>query len=119
MPRVARSYVGVHALVFTAVGRTREEAWQGDPARCRLFTESTIDSSSIESAVMVSSSTTEAMPSCSAWRVEVWVQLGGTTLSVWEMRAIQEASREGKEVPPTYINVTDAVSAFSSISVWG
>jgi len=40
---------------------------------------------------------------------EVWAQLGGTTLSVWDMAEIQEASRQGKEVPPTYVNVTDAV----------
>ena len=45
---------------------------------------------------------------------EVWAQLGGTTLSIWDMAEIQEASRQGKEVPPTYVNVTDAVRiAFS------
>ena len=42
--------------------------------------------------------------------VDVWAQLGGTTLSVWDMKLIAEASKEGKEVPPTYINVQDAVS---------
>ncbi|KAH9959584.1 hypothetical protein BC827DRAFT_1212394 [Russula dissimulans] len=41
------------------------------------------------------------------WR-EVWAQLGGTTLSIWDMKDIEEASKEGKEVPPIYINVTDA-----------
>lgn len=41
------------------------------------------------------------------WR-DVWAQLGGTTLSIWDMKEIEEASKEGKEVPPTYINVTDA-----------
>ncbi|KAF8501683.1 hypothetical protein F5888DRAFT_1608933 [Russula emetica] len=41
------------------------------------------------------------------WR-DVWAQLGGTTLSIWDMKEIDEASKEGKEVPPTYINVTDA-----------
>lgn len=41
---------------------------------------------------------------------EVWAQLGGTILSVWDMKEIQEASKQGKEVPPSYINVTDAVS---------
>jgi hypothetical protein len=46
------------------------------------------------------------------WR-NVWAQLGGTTLSIWDMKEIDEASKEGKEVPPTYINVTDAVSLFS------
>lgn len=43
------------------------------------------------------------------WR-DVWAQLGGTTLSVWDMKAIEEASKQGKQVPPAYINVTDAVS---------
>jgi CCR4-NOT transcriptional complex subunit CAF120 len=43
------------------------------------------------------------------WR-DVWAQLGGTTLSIWDMKEIDEASRQGREVPPTYINVTDAVS---------
>ena len=42
------------------------------------------------------------------WR-DVWAQLGGTTLSIWDMKEIEEASKLGKEVPPTYINVTDAV----------
>jgi CCR4-NOT transcriptional complex subunit CAF120 len=46
--------------------------------------------------------------------VDVWAQLGGTTLSVWDMRAIEEASRQGREVPPTYVNVTDAVSGHRS-----
>jgi len=43
---------------------------------------------------------------------EVWAQLGGTTMSVWDMQAINKASQEGKEVPPTYLNVTDSVSNF-------
>lgn len=42
--------------------------------------------------------------------VDVWAQLGGTTLSVWDMEAIKKASEEGREEPPTYINVTDSVS---------
>lgn len=41
--------------------------------------------------------------------VDVWAQLGGTTLSVWDMKAIEEASKRGEEVPPSYINVTDSV----------
>lgn len=45
------------------------------------------------------------------WR-DVWAQLGGTTLSIWDMKEIEEASKQGKEVPPTYINVTDAVRVF-------
>jgi CCR4-NOT transcriptional complex subunit CAF120 len=42
--------------------------------------------------------------------VDVWAQLGGTTLSVWDMEAIKKASEEGREEPPAYINVTDSVS---------
>lgn len=41
---------------------------------------------------------------------EVWAQLGGTTLSIWDMKQVQEASQQGKEVPPAYVNMTDAVS---------
>jgi CCR4-NOT transcriptional complex subunit CAF120 len=41
---------------------------------------------------------------------DVWAQLGGTTLSIWDMKMVQEASQQGKEVPPTYVNMTDAVS---------
>lgn len=45
------------------------------------------------------------------WR-DVWAQLGGTTLSVWDMKEIEEANKRGEEVPPTYVNVTDAVRGF-------
>jgi CCR4-NOT transcriptional complex subunit CAF120 len=41
---------------------------------------------------------------------DVWAQLGGTTLSLWDMKQIDEANKQGKEVPPTYVNMTDAVS---------
>jgi CCR4-NOT transcriptional complex subunit CAF120 len=41
---------------------------------------------------------------------DVWAQLGGTTLSIWDMKQVEEASKQGKEVPPTYVNMTDAVS---------
>lgn len=41
--------------------------------------------------------------------VEVWAQLGGTTLSIWDMREVEEANKQGREVPPTYYNTTDAV----------
>lgn len=41
--------------------------------------------------------------------VEVWAQLGGTTLSIWDMGQVQQASQAGTEVPPSYINTTDAV----------
>lgn len=40
---------------------------------------------------------------------DIWAQLGGTTLSIWDMKQVQEASKQGREVPPTYINMTDAV----------
>jgi CCR4-NOT transcriptional complex subunit CAF120 len=43
---------------------------------------------------------------------DVWAQLGGTTLSIWDMKEVNKASKQGKEVPPTYINVTDAVSLY-------
>lgn len=43
------------------------------------------------------------------WR-EVWGQLGGTTFSIWDMKEIEDARQRGTEVPPTYINITDAVS---------
>lgn len=45
------------------------------------------------------------------WR-EVWGQLGGTTFSIWDMQEIEEARQQGTEVPPTYINITDAVSVY-------
>jgi CCR4-NOT transcriptional complex subunit CAF120 len=48
--------------------------------------------------------------------VDVWAQLGGTTLSIWEMKEIEQANKEGREVPPSYINVTDAVRIHSSSS---
>ena len=39
---------------------------------------------------------------------ECFVQLQGTSLSLWEARLLNQAAAEGREVPPTYINVTDA-----------
>ncbi len=50
-----------------------------------------------------------AKPHEAGWS-DVWAQLGGTTMSVWDMQAINKASQEGKEVPPSYLNVTDSVS---------
>ena len=47
---------------------------------------------------------------------DVWGQLGGTTLSIWDMKQIEEASKQGKEVPPTYVNITDAVRIIDSPS---
>ncbi|KAF8638252.1 hypothetical protein AX17_002274 [Amanita inopinata Kibby_2008] len=50
--------------------------------------------------------------------IDVWAQLGGTTLSVWDMKQVQEASKQGKEVPPTYVNMTDAfVQVLNSITI--
>ncbi|KAI0783662.1 hypothetical protein C8Q75DRAFT_430290 [Abortiporus biennis] len=51
------------------------------------------------------------------WR-KVWAQLGGTSLSIWDMKEIEEASKQGKQVPPQYINITDAfVQAVGNISI--
>jgi len=49
--------------------------------------------------------------------VDVWAQLGGTTLSVWDMKAIEEANKRGEEVPPSYINITDCVRLISRLDV--
>nr|GAT46567.1 predicted protein [Mycena chlorophos] len=49
---------------------------------------------------------------------EVWGQLNGTTLSIWDMKAVQEASARGTEVPPSYLNITDAfVHVLGAVSV--
>jgi CCR4-NOT transcriptional complex subunit CAF120 len=42
------------------------------------------------------------------WR-EIWAQLGGTTLSIWDMGEVKIASQQGKEVLPSYVNITEAV----------
>ena len=42
------------------------------------------------------------------WR-DVWAQLYGTTLSIWDMGEVKIANQQGKEVPPSYVNVTEAV----------
>lgn len=39
-----------------------------------------------------------------------FVQLSGTVLSVWGVQQMEEAARQGTEVPPSYINITDCVS---------
>ena len=44
------------------------------------------------------------------WR-EAWAQLSGTTLSIWDMEEVKIANQQGKEVPPSYINITEAVRA--------
>lgn len=43
------------------------------------------------------------------WR-DVWAQLGGTTLSLWDMKETEEASKQNRQVPPKYVNVQDSVS---------
>ena len=50
------------------------------------------------------------------WR-DVWGQLGGTTLSLWDMKEIQEASKQNRQVPPKYVNIQDSVSAKNSVVV--
>lgn len=40
---------------------------------------------------------------------DIWAQLGGTTLSTWNLKDCQEASEQGREIPPSYIDITDAV----------
>jgi len=42
------------------------------------------------------------------WR-DVWAQLYGTTLSIWDMGEVKIANQQGKEVPPSYVNITEAV----------
>ena len=49
--------------------------------------------------------------------VDVCGKLGGTSLSVWDMEEIAEARKQGKDVPPTYINMTDTVRNFSSCAI--
>ena len=46
------------------------------------------------------------------WR-NVWAQLNGTTLSIWEVKI---ANRQGKEAPPLRIDVADAVRSTFRIS---
>ncbi|PWN37882.1 uncharacterized protein FA14DRAFT_187932 [Meira miltonrushii] len=41
-----------------------------------------------------------------------FVQLCGTVLSVWNVHQMEEAARQGREVPPSYINVTDSFVDF-------
>lgn len=48
-------------------------------------------------------------PHNAGWH-DVWAQLYGTTLSIWDMGEVKIANQQGKEVPPSYVNVTEAVS---------
>ncbi|KAF8604526.1 hypothetical protein BDV93DRAFT_522244 [Ceratobasidium sp. AG-I] len=48
---------------------------------------------------------------------DVWCQLGGVTLSSWSMKEVEEAAAKGEEVPPQYVNITDAfVSALGALT---
>jgi CCR4-NOT transcriptional complex subunit CAF120 len=49
--------------------------------------------------------------------IDIWCQLGGVTLSIWNMQAIEEANAKGEQVPPQYVNVTDAV-CHSSLEIF-
>ncbi|KAJ7030393.1 hypothetical protein C8F04DRAFT_732160 [Mycena alexandri] len=40
---------------------------------------------------------------------EVWALLQGNDLCIWDMKQTQEASQQGKEAPPVYINTADAL----------
>jgi len=39
-----------------------------------------------------------------------FVQLSGTVMSIWSVKEMDKAAKEGREVPPSYINITDSVS---------
>lgn len=43
-----------------------------------------------------------------AWSL-CFVQLAGTVLSIWPVRALQAAAQDGTQVPPTYMDITDGV----------
>ncbi|KAG8790583.1 hypothetical protein FRC12_011510 [Ceratobasidium sp. 428] len=51
--------------------------------------------------------------------IDIWCQLGGVTLSIWSMHAIEEANARGEQVPPQYINVTDAVRNYNAWTIAG
>lgn len=40
---------------------------------------------------------------------ECFVQLRGTVLSLWEAQRLADAAQQGRDVPPMYINVTEAL----------
>ena len=54
----------------------------------------------------------DGTPSRGEGWTDVWARLGGTILSIWDTKQIEEASKENRQVPPTYINITDAVRFF-------
>jgi len=48
---------------------------------------------------------------------ECFVQLCGTTLSIWELDKLNAAAAEGREVPPSFVNITDAFVDFIGLHV--
>lgn len=48
---------------------------------------------------------------------ECFVQLNGTVLSLWEVEALKQAETQGRYVPPSFINITDALVDFIGLHV--
>lgn len=48
---------------------------------------------------------------------ECFVQLSGTVLSLWNVDQMEQAARQGTEVPPTYINITDSFVDFIGLLI--
>lgn len=48
-------------------------------------------------------------PSNGLW-ANIWAQIMGHTLCVWDMEAVEVANAKGTDVPPSYINVAECVS---------
>ncbi|PKI82844.1 hypothetical protein MVES1_003718 [Malassezia vespertilionis] len=48
---------------------------------------------------------------------ECFVQLNGTVLCIWNAHELQRAEEEGREIPPSFINVTDALVDFIGLHV--
>jgi hypothetical protein len=72
----------------------------------------------LESKIYVSGSlfrveTREGWPDGESRLVEIWAQLKGTTLNIWDMSEIRGARALGKEaVAPSYTSVTDTVRPY-------
>ncbi len=48
---------------------------------------------------------------------ECFVQLSGTVLSLWNVEQMERAAKNGTEVPPTYINITDSFVDFIGLLI--
>lgn len=48
---------------------------------------------------------------------ECFVQLSGTVLSLWNVQQMERAAKQGTEVPPTYINITDCFVDFIGLLI--